>query len=290
MADLAHVFKDVNLEKKGIRIKLHRVPTGLYREPFIVAFDKMLSDISDEAVRIRAINLYTVGNYDKLSPRSIREVSNFLDPTCKFKDTWFGVYVIMDDRENLGRRFILKDPGGKPDDLDNLNNRSLLMLPALDQKIIVWSSHQHQAGYTWERFIREFHFDVRKDTKLTAETVTDRHGRAWRRITGSFTTNAALTDTARTNMSLISSIRSYVGLPNSEVYARVKPWHALIIRGSISARYFRCSDTAFWAVAYYNGGAFYDTAGRFIDNWEQTDLRKVLETMFDDLEIGCVNN
>ncbi len=290
VADLAHLFKDVNPEKKGIRVKLHRVPRGLYGKPFIVTFDKMLSDISDEAVRIRAINLYTVGNFDKLSPRSIKGVSNFLDPTCKFKDTWFGVYIILDDGEHRGRRFILNDPRGEPDDMGNLNDRSLLLLPALDQKIILWSSHQHQTGYTWDRFVREFHFDVRKDTKLTTETITDRHGRAWHRITGAFNTNAALTDTSKTDMSLFTSIRSYVGLPNEEVYARVRPWHNLIIKGSIAARYFRCSDTAFWAVAYYNGGAFYDRSGRFIDNWEQTDLRKILETMFDDLEIGCVSN
>ncbi len=290
VADLAHLFKDVNPEKKGIRIQLHRVPRGLYRKPFIVTFDKMLSDISDEAVRIRAINLYTVGNFDKLSPRSIKGVSNFLDPTCKFKDTWFGVYIIMDDSDNLGRQFILKDPRLRPDDMENLKDRSLLLLPALDQKIILWSSHQHQRGYSWELFTRQFHFNVRKGTRLKNETITDRQGRTWLKITGAFDTNAALTDTEKTDMSLFTSIRSYIGLPNEEVYARVRPWHNLIIKGSIAARYFRCSDTAFWAVVYYNGGAFYDRSGRFIDNWERTDLRKVLETMFDDLEIGCLNN
>ena len=68
----------------------------------------MLRDISDGAVRVRAYNMYTVGNYEKLSPPSIQDVTNFLDPTCKFKDTWFGVYIILDDEKALGRRFILQ--------------------------------------------------------------------------------------------------------------------------------------------------------------------------------------
>ncbi len=287
-ADLVRLFKNVNLEKKGIHLNLTGVPQGLYQKPFIISFDKMLQDVSDDAVRIKAFNVFTVGNYDKLPPHSIKDVTNFLDPTCKFKDTWFGVYIIMDDEEALGKKFILKDPAGKPDDIKNLKDSSLLMLPELDQKIIFWSSHQHQDGYTWKQCKRDFHFDVRKGTRLTNEIIADKQGRAWYKITGTFNTLAALTDTSKSNMSLLTSIRSYIGLPNEEVYKRVTPWHNLIIKGSIAARYFKCGNTAFWAVAYYNGGAYYDRKGALVDNWEQTDLRVVLDKMFDDLEIGCV--
>ncbi len=286
-ADLVRLFKNVSLERQGIHLKLNSVPRGLYPKPFIISFDTMLSDVSDGEVRIKAFNVYTVGNYDKLSPQSIKEVSNFLDPTCKFKDTWFGVYIILDDKGELGRGFMLKDPSGKPDDVRNFKDSSLLMLPELDQKIIFWSSHQHQDGYTWKQCKQEFHFDVRKGTRLVTETLTDRQGREWYRITGSFNTLAALTDTSRSRMSLLTSIRSYIGLPNEQVYALVTPWHNLVIKGSIVARYFACSDTAFWAVVYYNGSAFYNRKGTLVDNWEQTDLRAVLEKMFSDLEIGC---
>ncbi len=286
-ADLARLFKNVNLEKKGIHLKLNQVPKGLYPEPFIISFDKMLFQISNGSVQVNAFNAFTVGNYDKLSPQSIKDVTNFLDPTCKFKDTWFGVYIIMDDKGELGRAFILKDPAGKPDDIENLKDRSLLMLPELDQKIILWSSHQHQDKYSWQRFNREFHFDVRKGTSLVIETITDKKGRRWHKITGSFNTIAALTDTSKSDMNLFTSIRAYIGLPNEEVYASVTPWHSLIIKGSIAARYFRCNDTAFWAVVYYNGGAFYNKKGDLVDNWEQTDVRNVLEKMFDSLEIDC---
>jgi hypothetical protein len=287
-ADLARLIKNVNLEKKGIHVKLNRVPRGLYQKPFIISFDKMLSDVSNGVVRIKAFNIFTVGNYEKLSPQSIKDVTNFLDPTCKFKDTWFGVYIIMDDKEALGKKFILKDPAGKPDDIRNLKDGSLLMLPELDQKIIFWSSHQHQGYYTWERCNREFHFDERKGTRLTSGTITDKQGRSWYKITGTFDTLAALTDTSKAKMSLFTSIRSYIGLPNKEVYALVTPWHNLIINGSIIARYFRCNDMAFWAVVYYNGGAYTNRKGAPVDNWEKTDLRAVLEKMFDNLEIDCI--
>jgi len=288
-ADLVRLFKNVNLEKQGIHLRLNGVPRGMYREPFIISFDRMLHDVSDGTVEIKSYNAYTVGNFEKLSPESIKDVSNFLDPTCKFKDAWFGIYIILDDKGELGRGFILKDPSGKPDDARNFKDSSLLMLPELDQKIIFWSSHQHQDGYTWEQCKREFHFDVRKGTRLATETVTDRQGREWYKITGTFNTLAALTDTSKADMSLISSIRSYIGLPDGQVYALVKPWHNLIIKGSIAARYFSCSDTAFWAVVYYNGGAFYNSRGTLVDNWEQTDLRAVLEKMFSDLDIGCAH-
>lgn len=287
-ADFAQMFKNVNLEKQGINLKLVNVPKGLYQTPFIIQFDKMLSDISDGEVQIKAYNVFTVGNYDKISPQSIKDVTNFLDPTCKFKDTWFGVYIVMDDSGELGRNFILKDPSGKPDDLNNLKDRSLLMLPELDQKIILWSSHQHQSNYSWEQFKKEFHFPIRKGTALKTEIVTDKQGRSWYKITGEFDTNSALTDTALSDMSLFTSIRSYIGLPNAAVYARVPPWHDLIIKGSIMTRYFKCNDIAFWAVVYYNGGAYYDKTGRFVDNWKTTDLRMVLDKMFQDLQLDCV--
>ncbi len=164
-ADVVRLFKNVNLEKKGIHVKLSYIPRGMHPEPFVIKFDRMLADISDYAVQIMAYNIYTVGNYDKIQPRSNTGVSNFLDPDCKFKDAWFGVYVIIDDDYTLGRRFILKNPHGRPDDLSNLNDRSLLLLPNLDQKIIVWSTHQNQKNYTWPDFIREFYFNMKKFKK-----------------------------------------------------------------------------------------------------------------------------
>ncbi|MBN2159023.1 MAG: hypothetical protein JW807_06480 [Spirochaetes bacterium] len=285
--DIARLIKNVNLERKGIHLRIDYVPRGLYKKPFIIKFDNMLYNISLGTVIVKAYNVYTVGNYDKLSPDSIENVSNFLDPTCKFKDTWFGVYIIIDDDLSMGRRFILKNPHGNPDDLENLNDDALIMLPKLDQKIIVWSTRQNQKDYHRQKYEHDFYFTPRKGTALSAEIVYDTQGRAWRKLFGEFDTIAAVTDVRKTNMSLFTSIRNYVGLPNERVYDAVRPWHPVIIKGCVLARYFRCSELSFWAVAYYNGSAFTTVGGREVDNWENTDLRKELEQMFDRLAVDC---
>jgi hypothetical protein len=285
--DVARLIKNVNLESKGIHLRLSYVPRGLYEKPFIIKFDNLLYNISLGTVTVRAYNVYTVGNNDKLTPDSIESVTNFLDPTCKFKDTWFGVYIIMDDDLTMGRRFILKNPYGNPDDLANLNDEAMIMLPKLDQKIIVWSSHENQRDYPRELFEHDFYFTPRKGSTLLAETVTDAKGRSWRKVTGEFDTIAAVTDIHKTDMALFSSIRNYVGLPDERVYAAIRPWHPITIKGSVAARYFRCGEPSFWAVAYYNGSAFTGVDGRKVDNWEKTDLRKELEKMFDKLEVDC---
>jgi len=286
-ADVVRLFKNVNLEKKGIHVKLSYIPRGMHPEPFMIKFDRMLAVVSNDAVQVMAYNIYTVGNYDKIQPQSKTEVSNFLDPECKFKDAWFGVYIIIDDDYTLGRRFILKNPHARPDDPSNLNDGSLLLLPNLDQKIIVWMTHQNQMNYTWLDFNREFYFDPKKGTTLRKETITDKPGRSWYKITGEFDTVAALTDINKTDMKLFSSIRNYVGLPDAGVYSQVEPWHPVTIKGSVLARYFRCSEICFWAVVYYNGAAFNTKKGRQVDNWEQTDLQSILNKMFDNIEIDC---
>jgi hypothetical protein len=286
-ADVVRLFKNVNLDKKGIHVKLSYIPRGMHQEPFVIKFDRMLWDISDGAVRVMAYNIYTVGNDDKIQPGPNTDISNFLDPYSKFKDAWFGVYAIIDDDYTLGRRFILKNPHGEPDDLSNLNDQSLLLLPNLDQKIIVWTTHQRQKNYTWLDFDREYYFTLKKNTTLRTETIADRLGQSWHKITGDFDTVAALTDINVADMKLFSSIRNLVGLPDARVYTLVNPWHTVTIKGSVLTRYFRCSEKCFWAVVYYNGSAFIAKNGRHIDNWEQTDLRSIFNSMFDKIEIGC---
>jgi len=286
-ADLARLVRNVDLKKLGIHVRLAGVPAGIYEKPFMIKFDTMLRDISDGTVMIRAYNVYTVGSYEKVSSPCLQDVTNFIDPTSRFKDAWFGVYIILDDENGLGRRFMLANPAADPAYLANLNDRSLLMLPELDQKIILWSSHQNQDGYTWEKFSAEFSFARHEGSPLKVETISDRSGRLWRRLTGDFDTRSALTDTSLTDMKLFSSIRNYVGLPTKEVYNLVDTWHPIVITGSIAARYFACAGTPFWAVAYYNGSAFTTKQGRRVSTWDQTDLRKELEKMFNDLEIDC---
>jgi hypothetical protein len=286
-ADVARQFKNADLEGSGIQVRFKDVPRGMYDRPFIIRFDRMLYNISNGGIQVMAYNIYTVGNFDKIAPGADPAVSNFLDPASKFKDAWFGMYIILDDDYGMGRRFILMNPHGEPDDLSNLNDHSLLMLPELDQKIIVWSTHQGQQDYSLEDLDREFYFNKKKGTTLTKETVTDGRGWRWRAITGDFETIAALTDVRKTGMQLFSSIRNYIGLPVSAVYERVEPWHPVLIRGRLLARYFRCEGAFFWAVAYYNGSAFTDRAGRKTDSWKDTDLRTIQDAMFRNIEIDC---
>ena len=286
-ADITRLFRNADLEETGIRVRFGTVARGLYREPFIIRFDRMLYNISNGEVLVPAFNLYTVGNFDKTAPGADPALSNFLDPDSKFKDSWFGVYIIIDDDIGMGRRFLLKNPHGDPDDLSNLNERSLLLLPGLDQKIIVWSTHQNQEDYTRDDLDREFRFSQKEGTALETNTIADRRGMLWYSITGDFETIAALTDVRRTGMRLFSSIRNYIGLPADAVYERVDPWHPVLIRGRVLARYFRCSDVFFWAVVYYNGSAYTDRSGRRLDTWHDTDLRQVYEEMFQSMEIGC---
>lgn len=98
---------------------------------------------------------------------------------------------------------------------------------------------------------------------------------------------AALTDAGITNMGLFTSIRSYVGLPDDDVYRMVDPWHPIDINGSIFARYFQCENVNFWAVVYYNGSTFTTKMGKLINTWKDTELRRIFGKMFDTLEIGC---
>jgi len=283
------LFRNVNLENMGIHLKLNNVPKGLHDEPFVIKFSNILYNFSDGAVDVTAYNAFTVGNREKTSPQSIESVSNFLDPFSKFKDTWFGVYILIDDLRGKGKKFILNKPDGSPDEEINLNVQSLLTLTAIDQKLITWSTHQNQKDYGWNDFEREFYFHIRKGTGIKQESVSDRRGRKWYKYSGEYETIAALTDIEKTDMSLFSSIRAYMGLPDTEVYKSVNPWHPLVIKGSICVRYFNCSNVKFWAVVYYNGSAFKNKNGMQIDTWLNTDLQHVLSTMFESLEIDCVS-
>ena len=285
VADLVRLVRNVDMEKKGVHVNLSWTPSGMYDKPFKIQFDDLLKEISDGAVDIRSYNIYTVGNYDKQSPAAIQGVTNFIDPTSRFKDAWFGLYVIIDDR--AGRKFMLSNVQGDPGDPANLKEQSLLALPEMDQKIIVWSTHENQDKYSWADFKKEFYFHLKDGTELKKEVITDARGRSWYRIAGAFSTIAALTDTDKTGMGLFTSIRSYVGLPNDTVYRLVAPWHPIVINGIICARYFQCERVNFWAVVYYNGTSFVTRPGKRVNTWEDTDLRKTFERMFDNLEIGC---
>ncbi|WP_158626958.1 hypothetical protein [Corallococcus sp. AB032C] len=287
MPDIVRWDRNVNPEKtRGIVLNYKQVPAELYAEPFRIEFSKYLQQMSNGQVELDAVNTYTVGDYKKTSrchPQS--EYSNFITPSCLFANAWFGVYLIFDDAPGRGRAFILKSPQGAPDDLDNLNPEAIRRIPELDQKLIVYSSHEGQKNYSWSDFERDFYF--RPVEQPEPQQVTDPHNRTWLKQTGDYTTIAALTDTQKTNMGTFSSIRAYTGLPTQQVYATVAPWYPITIRGSVLTRYFECPRSRFWALVYYNGSSFSSKTGDTINNTDNPELWQEFQQMFEALELRC---
>lgn len=277
-------FFSISPDRLGIRLHLHNVPADLYPKPFTIDFSPIIHFVSKGKVNLNIYNSYTSGNFNKTESGTLKGISNFLDPASRFKDSWFGVYLIFDNPE--ARKYMLKNPSAEPSDPDNIHIANAIELLMFDQKIVVWTTHQNQGGYSWSQFDSEFFF--RQNAPGRISRVQDSLGRQWLRISGEYETISACTDIKRCDMKYFSSIRNYVGLPDERVYSRVPPWHTIILKGKINLRYFPCMPRPFWAMVYYNGSRFTDNRGVTVDNWEQKDTEKVLDTMFDTLEIKCI--
>ncbi|HOO70292.1 MAG TPA: hypothetical protein PK926_00930 [Spirochaetota bacterium] len=280
-------FAGLDLAGEGIEFEYGYITPGMRQSPYILPFSHSMRKFSSGKIDLDVINTYTVGSFDKDEGSSLSSVSNFLDPTSKFKDSWFGVYVIRDDDSGRARRFLLNDPCGDVDDLYNLNSSSLLELVRIDQMVVVNTTHQKEEGYDFHHFARTFPFKKIEASEYH-EVVFDREKNPWLKITASFVTVSGLTDTKKTSMNLLSSIRAFVGLPDRDVYKLVDPWHRVVLKGVSLSRYVRCPGTGYWAVVYYNGSSFDTKNGVHVDTWEGSDIQKEFDKMFYDLNIGCV--
>ncbi len=285
---IIRTFAGNDLEKKEVLLEYGYVAPGLHKRPFVLNFTGSLQRFSRGTIDLDIINTFTAGNYDKDPQSQISSVSNFLDPTSKFKDSWFGVYVVIDDPAGRAKKFLLNNPAGSPEDLSNLKLASLLKLPHIDQMIVVYSTLRSPMGDIVGKFFPEFPFKAVEDQKDRTETVQDGDGRRWIKVSSQYRTVSALTDIARTEMNELYSIKAYVGLPDKKVYELVDPWHRIIIKGSLLARYFPCANRGFWAVAYFNGSSFSDNRGILHDPWETSDIKSEFEKMFQHLKIGCL--
>ncbi len=285
---LIRSFGNYDLGKKGILLEYGYVSPGLHKRPFILFFSGSLQRFSLGKIDLDVVNTYTVGNYDKDPQSRLASVSNFLDPTSKFKDSWFGAYIILDDLPGRGKGFILNDPAGPPGDLTNLKQKSLLELPRIDQMIVVHSTHQNQKGFDFIKFFTEFPFEKIKSPEDRVEIIRDKNGSMWLKISSHYSTVSALTDISKTDMHELYSIKAYVGLPDKDVYDLTEPWHRITIKGALFARYFPCGERGFWAVVYFNGSSFTDKKGVFHDNWETSDIKNEFQKMFQGLRIGCI--
>lgn len=280
---------NVDLRARGIDLEYSYVARGLRSKPFILPFSHSIRKFSRNRINIEVINSYTVGSFDKDDHAELSGISNFYDPTSKFKDTWFGVFIVMDDARGRGKAFILKDPLGDPADIANINPESLIALPRLDQSVVVHTTHQREQGYQFYMFLKDFPFTQAPGSVPVVQTIEDSRQRNWLKVTSSFNTVSGLTDIEKTDMNFTSSIRAFVGLPDEKVYEQVGPWHPITLKGSLLARYFKCKKQNFWAVVYYNGVSFTTKQGKTIDTWANTDIQKEFEKMFNHLNIGCFN-
>ena len=284
--DITRFMKNADLENRGVDITYGYVPEGMYRKPVVIDFSKSLYRISQGRIDLDIVNTYTVGNYNK-NGKGPSSLSNFLDPGSKFKDTWFGVFIIFNDEGMRAMRYMLKNSDGSLTDPVNLDTDAIISLPALDQRLIVMTTHQGQRNYGLHEFNRDFYFFKTGPGGLYRRIIKDSKGDEWLMIQGSFATVSALTDITKTRMRRFSSIRGYVGLPDRSVYRAVQPWHNIVLRGTTLTRYFSCDPKGFWAVVYFNGTRYTDRTGRTRDTWDDTDLKIVLEKMFNSLLISC---
>ncbi len=288
LADIVRLV-NVNLEKKGIQLSYGYVPCGLQKKPFIIQFRKLLRKYSLKQINVDAINTFIMGNYDKCGKTSpFPDVTNMLDPFNTFKDAWFGVYFIFDDTSNQGKKFMLKDTTAPPHELTNINIKSLIKLTELDQMMVVYSTNQGNKQFYAFHFMRNFPFIPLSEDKPKSSIFTDKQKRKWVTIYGEYETIAALTNIKITNMRRFKSVRAYFGIPVSHIYTYVDPWHKIILKGKIFARYFNCTQNRFWAIVYFNSSSFQRKDGRYIDNWKDSGIQKEFYQMLNHLQIKCV--
>ncbi|XDD49706.1 hypothetical protein AB3N59_15130 [Leptospira sp. WS92.C1] len=283
---LLRLEKNIDLKKeKGTILEYKNVPKGMYDKPFIIPFSEYLSEMSDKKVNVDAVNSYTVGGYRPIGGcKNSLKYSHMLDPKCKLVNSWWGVYLIYDDAEGRGSKFMLKDPSGSKEDLSNLNPDGIQTVPMLDQKLITWSSHEGQKDYTWKDFENDFVFQL--IGSLNSSYFRDLKMREWLQLSGEFKTVAALTDTKKTDMHYLSSIRAYVGLPDEDVYKQVDPWYPFVLKGEVLTRYFPCKKNPFWALVYYNGSKLDTKDGVKVDTWPQVEAEFKKSVLSLKLECG----
>ncbi len=277
--------KNIDLRKeKGTILEYKNIPKGMYQKPFIIPFHDYLFEMSDGKVDVDAVNTYSVGSYAPVKdcPTSI-QYSHMLSPTCKLVNSWWGIYLIYDDDKGKGASFMLNNPKGPKDDLENLKTEAIQTVPMLDQKLITWSTHENQKDYPWEAFQKDFYF--KQHGELKPAIITDSKLQKWKKIYGEFETIAALTDTKKSNMHYLTSIRAYIGLPTEEIYKQVDPWYPFILKGEVLTRYFPCKKNPFWAIVYYNGSEFSLKDGKKIDSWEK--VKAEFERTFFATKLEC---
>lgn len=291
-----HLFQHADLSASNISMAFASPPKGLYRRPFrIDKFGKMLRDASQDDLQgpidVEAYNTYTLGDCLPEYGFWPKCYSSFLDPKSRYKDLWAGCYFIIDDTQGKGRRFLMHDPEhGDPRDWSQLKSEAIKRLPQTDQKMIFMQSHDgQQPAYTRDDLARDFYFRLKPGTHVEHNFVHDSLGQQWVRLSATYETRAALTDTSKTKMGLATTLRAYTNLPDKKVYELVEPWHRVELGGHLWVRYFASEyGQSFWAVFYVNGSAFTRRDGLRVDTWNNGPLQSEMLRLFDETEIMLI--
>ncbi len=277
---LVYAGECIDPTEKNVSIDYRYVDPTFYQTPFIIDFSELLRTFTYGSVDVEAINSYTVGQYLK---KDGRWFSHFYEPSSAIKEGWFGAYIIFDDAKRKGREYMLHNPLGKVDDLDNINHLSMAQLVEVDQRCVFFSSHDGDTSYSMENLKEEFFFTSCSDSILGKEK--NRLGEEWKTLSGDYETLSMLTDQNKTSMGLLSSVRSYCGLPSQDIYATLDPWHPTIIEGKAYARYFKSDKKSFWAVVYCCGTKFLGRDGTLYQASKTTSQKEIYQKMFDSLVI-----
>ncbi len=267
--------KGTDPEKEFVSIKYPYLNCELYRKPFIIDFSGYLKQFGN--IDVDAINSYTVGQPVK---KDGLWTCGFYNPMSEFKEAWFGAYVVFDDDKGRGRKFMLDNADGTPDELDNISTKAMSKLTETDQRLVFYSSHNNNSKPLKEGFF----FTPGEESVTTVE----KDGISWKSLQVSFETKSTTPNFKTAPMGLFSTIRGYCAIPDKETVPNLTPWHDTTMHGQFYSRYVKGEHgRSFWIVVYSCGTEFKLTDGTMINTWTPK-LKELFHQMFMELKIEAL--
>lgn len=261
--------------KEFVSVKYPYLNCELYKKPFIIDFSDYLKKFGN--IDVEAINSYTVGMPVK---KEGTWCCGFYNPLSDFKESWFGAYIVFDDDAGKGKKFMLNDPAGSPEKLDNISTKAMAALTETDQRLVFFSSHNNNA----EPLKRDFVFTPGKEKGTTVE----KEGASWKSLEVSFATKSVMPDFKTAPMGLFSTIRGYCAIPDPETVPELTPWHDTTMHGQFYSRYVKGKQgRSFWIVVYCCGTEFSLKDGSEINTWTPK-LQELYRQMFMELKIEAL--
>ncbi len=255
----------------GVDIRMGYVAEGLYPEFFSIDFSPLLRNVSDGAIPLDVINLYTTATIDEE-----QGYSGFLDHRSPYKDSWFTVMLVRDTQ--AARQWLLSEP----DNPAGFRPEALAALVMSDQAIIYSLSRRGIPGEP--RWTAYDALSVLRQESVRIDTRVDREGRVWTRMDAIIGTRSSLADPRQSRMSRLFSFRFYTGQADEELLTGIDPWHPVDLCGRLYATHLSGSESGVFVLAFFNGARFMTRDGISHDTWTE-GLIADYERMFEHLEI-----